>query len=193
MTDEQVRQKRHLAECRDCYEKFCVFITLNRLMGHAQEEESCGGESGHDVQVQSTDIDAGKEERQKDVCLLIQMAGAAIFFVQAAREDSPDYWNFIRMPMAATRGSETEDGWDTYISLGSEHSKINGQGEELLIQLDEDVFPVARLGIRYKKNGMTVTKRFAYNEDTESYEVQVNRKGLPDDLTVEIIRLEDQE
>lgn len=190
MTDKQVYQKRHFAKCQNCYEKFCVYIALNRVIGEARDMESGAEELVQGVQAKMWDSNVKNAKSQKDTYLLIQMAGATISFVQSFVVDNQDcYWNFMRRPAAVARSGSTEESGELYTSLQSEYSRICRNGDELLIQLDGDIFPITELGVRYEENGQVIVRKFTYNESTECYEVRIDRGGKADNLALEIIKL----
>lgn len=190
MTDKQVYQKRHFAKCHDCYEKFCVYIALNRVIGEAWKMEPDEEELVQGVQTKMLDSSVKNAKSQKDTYLLIQMAGTAISFVQSLVAGDQDcYWNFMRRPVAVVRSGSKEENGELYTSLQSEYSKICKDGDELLIQLDGDIFPITELGVRYEENGKAIVRKFTYNESTECYEVRIERGDKADNLTLEIIKL----
>lgn len=195
LEDIQKKQKEHLAECKECYKKFCIYITMLDLMGNGQEEDIYEDEA-----LELNETDAKKENSDKlendmqmqDVILQIQVAGALLSSVQIVMKEVSSYWNFIHMPQeAVARGSNEKEEIDIYTSMESEYSQIRQESQRLIIQLDEEVFPVKFLGVRYNDNGSTVIRKFEYNEETECYEVVIDQNGVnnTDIFLVEIIKL----
>lgn len=205
LTDAQSRQQRHLSECRECYERFCIYLTVMDLTGGAfwpeedREEngrelddkaKSMAGEHKEEKKDEQKTEDSNKEsERMKDVLLQIQLAGTFIASVCSVSKDA-SFWNFMHISgCAAARGAKNEKESDIYVSGRSEYSQIRREGNRIIIQLDEETFPVELLGVRYEENGKSVIRRFSYNEDTECYEAVIDRNGRTDDITVEVVWL----
>ena len=163
-TEVQCSQRWHLGECRECYKKFCVYITMLDLMG---DEEDIENEEKY-----------SSEPQLSDVFLQIQLAGAVLSSANTKMENNLSCWNFIHMPkMSASRGNTGDRETDIYTSMESEYSQIRQEGQMIIVQLDEDVFPVDKLGVRYMEDGKSVTRKFIYNEMSECYEVVIDRNG----------------
>lgn len=177
LTDVQDSQKWHLGECRECYKKFCIYITMLDLMGYEEDIEN--------------QEEYPSEEQLSDVFLQIQMAGAVLCSVNTKMSNNFSCWNFIHIPKIATYRGNTSDGeTDVYKSIESEYSQIRQEGQQLIIQLDEDVFPINQLGVRYTENGKKIVKKFIYNKVSEFYEVIIDRSGKDDKLLVEVMLLD---
>lgn len=187
LTDAQSRQKQHLGECRECYERYCVYITMLDLTGCVFLTD-VDSEETDIITEEKSENDEMIYERMKDVILQIRLAGAFIESVWTNRNDNASYWTFInRAASARSRGNGIKT--DIYTSMKSEQSQIRKEGQKLIIQLDEEIFPVELLGVRYEENGRSAIRRFVYNDDTECYEVIIDRCGQTDDIMVEVVWL----
>lgn len=193
LEDIQKKQKEHLAKCRECYRKFCIYITMLDLMGNGQEEDIYEDEA-----LELNETDAKKENfgklennmQMQNVILQIHVAGALLSSVQTVMKEVSSYWNFIHMPQeVAARGSSKKEEIDIYTSMESEYSQIRHEAQRLIIQLDDEVFPVKLLRVRYNDNEGTVIRKFEYNEETECYEVVINQNDINNTLLVEIVKL----
>lgn len=177
LTDIQGSQKWHLGECRECYKKFCMYITMLDLIGYEDDTEN--------------EEEYSSETQLSNVFLQIQLAGAVLSSVNTKMENNLSCWNFIHMPkMAASRGNKGDRETDIYISMESEYSQIRQEGQQLIIQLDQDIFPTDQLGVRYTEDGKNIVRKFIYNEMSECYEVVIDRSGKDNKLLVEVMLLE---
>lgn len=188
LENRKKKQKEHLAECRECYKKFCIYITMLNLMGNDQEEEIIY--ENEIAQLKEADRKKEHSDKLQNVILQIQIVGMQLLSIQTVMKEAASYWNFLHMPqVTVSRGTKEKEEIDIYTSIESEYSQIRKEEQKLIIQLDDEVFPVESLRVRYQVNGNIVIREFEYNEEVECYEVIINQKDGSSISLVEIIKL----
>lgn len=175
LSDKQVALKRHMAECDICYEKFCTeYVVMKQLCAQGLVPP-----------------ETFEAEGTEKTLLTLRSAGRLLEFVRDKAEEAADNWGFLPMAqLAFARGSNDEQKQAVYKSQRSSASQIYQTQHEIVIQLDDEVFPIKNLAVRYEVNGKSVVKQFVYDEDTECYVVRIERTSEDETIHLEIFETE---
>lgn len=184
LSDSQVRFKRHMADCDDCFNRFLVEKELQEtLIGAGLLTESVMDE-----------ILAEEKEASENILLRMKKAADGLrLFIEEVRDKTESLWNFYPTPhVAFSRGESEEEESMVYESVLSEYSTIQVSREGLLVRLDEADYPAERYVLRVIRDGSEERIPFHYNEDEESYDAFVKGEIEPD-TQLEIVEAADED
>lgn len=183
LSDSQVRFKRHMADCDDCFNRFLVEKELQEtLIGVGLLTESVMDE-----------ILAEEKEASENILLRMKKAADGLrLFIEEVRDKTESLWNFYPTPHVAFSRGESEEESMVYESVLSEYSTIQVSREGLLVRLDETDYPAERYILRVIRNGLEERIPFRYNKDEESYDAFVKGEIEPD-TQFEIVEAADED
>lgn len=171
LNDDQLKAKKHMADCKECYQKFCTEYLLIRTF----KETGILPENWND-----TGVD---EEMQK---ILLQIKKVGIYL----KIQSECGWNFFPVPqMAAARGNTSAENKEIYVSDISKYSLIRHEEGKIIIQLDGDVYSVDHLKVRVITDGNVQEYAFIYDEETECYCVTIDEASVNDESVIDIVEV----
>lgn len=172
LNDEQLQLKRHMAQCDSCYEKFCTEFTVLKSLfdiGFITEEAL--------KMQENLETELHEETKSEMFLLKLEIVDNAINFIHTTVDSISDAWNFFRLPQLAASRGETKKQV-IYQSPLSEYSCIRQEDEKLIIQLEEEHYPVEQLQVKYVAEGAVSYKEFEYDEKIDCHIVVLSEEKL---------------
>ena len=191
LNDSQLAVKQHMAECDECYQRFCLEYMIRKelcetclISRENLSEQFMVKRSVEDVQ-QKEQESLRKGIRYQVILEICRKNGHLTMIVQREFAEN-SIWNFVQMPnFVMTRG---EHEGERYESIGSAESHICYRDGRMIIQLDQEEYPVKNMVVRVSKGEIEELHQFEYDEDTELHRVILEGKDCSEDSVIEIIK-----
>lgn len=171
LSDSQVRFKRHMADCDNC---FCRFLVEKEL------QEALMGAGLISDAVMDEVFEEEKEISENILLRMKKTADGLRLLIEEVKDKTESLWNFYPAPhVAFSRGESEEEESMIYESVLSEYSTIQVNRDGLLIRLDESDYPAERYVLRVIRGESEERIPFIYNEEEESYDAFVKGEIEP--------------
>ncbi len=178
LNEKQLGEKRHMAECNPCYERFCVEYALQKSLF----------QTGLMNSTFMKEILNQSQELEEKVLLTITTAIDTLeLSIQNMAERLESIWSFYQAPyLAEIRGDLEAIDEVVYECEGAEYSFIKNDGENILICLDEKEYNDRNLKIKIVRDSREEYLEFKYNEDEEILEATIPL-AKANDARIEIV------
>lgn len=178
LNEKQLGEKRHMAECDSCYERFCVEYALQKSLFQAGLMNSTF----------MKEIVNQSQNLEEKVLLTITTAIDTLeLSIRNMAERLESIWSFYQAPhLAEIRGGLAGTDEVVYECEGAEYSFIKNNGKNILICLDEKDYNGRNLKIKIVRGGREEYIEFKYNEDEESLEAIIPLAKVSD-ARIEIV------
>lgn len=173
LTEEQVRLKRHMADCDICFHKFLTEKTLQEtLLGAGLISQETLEEALHPA----------NEVKEKVLLTIEKAADGWNMLVGEIQDKLAAMWKFYPAPqLAVSRGTEDTSSAVIYENGSSEYSMIQIDEDGLLIRLDAEDYDGSSLVLKVIKGNDDVdVVKFYYNEEEDCYDAFVKGVVEPD-------------
>lgn len=177
LTEEQVRLKRHMADCDICFHKFLTEKTLQEtLLGAGLISQEVLEEALH----------SANEVKEKVLLTIEKAADGWKMLVGEIQDKLAAMWKFYPAPqLAVSRGTEDTSSALIYENGSSEYSMIQIDENGLLIRLDAEDYDGRSLVLKVIKGSDVNIVKFCYNEEEDCYDAFV-KGAVESDMKFEI-------
>lgn len=162
LTDDLVEAKKHMAECKSCYEEFCISIVA-------------AYEFGKKGLLDTKMLLSSCNEMMENVYVKISnVAGKIKVVLNDTLESAAEkLWDFAPVTQLAMARGENSDINQMYINKVSEYSSITLSDNCLTVRLDEEYFNIGEYEVVYISNDVERVIPFIHNELEECLEITI--------------------